>query len=199
MGYTHGIKWDLVAIKEHIMGMVKSQGLDRMPSRSECEAFFGNTALTNAISKRIGWRRLAREMELPIKRSETAFGNSYEMVACNELSLRGFDVKKMPQNFPYDILVNGCVKVDVKASRLYKGNNGNFFSFNLEKPFCTCDIYLLYCINTDTAQVITLVVPSKFVAAQSQISVGEHNSKYYRFSNRFHYIKDYCEFMESVG
>ena len=87
----------------------------------------------------------------------------------------------------------------VKASRLYHGTGGNFYSFNLEKPFCTCDIYVLRMIGGDGIEVDTLVVPSKVVATNTQISVGETTSKYQRYSQKWEYISAYSSFMESVG
>ena len=110
----------------------------------------------------------------------------------------GYEVRRMPQNFPYDLLVNDSVKVDVKASRLYHGAGGNFYSFNLEKPFCTCDIYVLRMIDVDGSEVDTLVVPSKSVSTNTQISVGETTSKYRKYSQKWEYIADYCAFMDSV-
>lgn len=104
----------------------------------------------------------------------------------------------MPQNYPYDLLVNDSVKIDVKASKLYHGKGGNFYSFNLEKPYCTCDLYVLRLINDDGIEEDTLVIPSAHVATNTQISVGESKSKYKKYSNRWDYISQYCGFVESV-
>ena len=199
MGYTHGCKWTLDDIKARILEVVAAEGLGRMPSRSECEAYYNNTSLTNAVSRSIGWYALAKEIGLPIKDSDTYFGKLHEENAQKELSAMGYDVRRMSQNFPYDLLINGCVKVDVKASRLFKGKMGNFYAFNLEKPFCTCDIYLLYCLNDDGTQNDTLIIPSKFVAFNTQISVGETKSVYHKYSHRWDYIQIFCDFNSSVG
>lgn len=59
---------------------------------------------------------------------------------------RRFSVRRMAQNFPYDLLVDDCVKIDVKASNLYRGPNGDFYTFNLEKPYATCGIYILFAL-----------------------------------------------------
>lgn len=88
----------------------------------------------------MGWYDLADQLGLPIKESETYFGKRQETVAQEQLITMGYEVRRMPQNFPYDLLVNDCLKVDVKASQLYRGPHGNFYTFNTEKPFCTCDI-----------------------------------------------------------
>lgn len=199
MGYTHGTKWTEEKIEEALLNMVKSENLKRMPSRKEVEQFYGNCCLANAISKRIGWYQLADKLGLPIKDSETYFGKKQEHLVQEEIIARGHEVRRMPQNFPYDLLVNDCVKIDVKSSRLYKGSSGNFYSFNLEKPYCTCDIYVLRIIQESYDRIKTLVIPSKDVPTNTQISVGETNSKYYKYLDKWEYIDDYSRFFESVG
>ena len=200
MGYTHGTRWTDEEITEKIIEIVKFSHLDRMPTRKEVEQYCGDTSLTNAITRRKGgWYALAEKMQLPIKECETTFGKSHEKIIMERLISMGYEVRRMPQNFPYDLLVNDRVKVDVKASRLYHGTGGNFYSFNLEKPFCTCDIYVLRMIGEGGIEVDTLVVPSKVVSTNTQISVGEITSKYHRFSQKWKYISAYCSFMDSVG
>lgn len=198
MGYTHGTKWTDELIKEKVLEVVKALKIDRMPTRSECVNYFHDGRLANAISKRCGWYSLAKELDLDIKESETTFGKRYETIAEELLQELGFQVRRMSQNFPYDLLVDDCVKVDVKASRLYKGKLGNFYSFNLEKPYATCDIYLLFAINDSDEIEKTMVVPSKNVIAQNQISVGEYNSKYHKYTERFDLIKAVVGFWGKV-
>ena len=169
-----------------------------MPSRRECEEYYHNCALTNAVTKKIGWYQLASEMGLPVKRSETGFGKAYESQMVELLQNMGFCVRRMPQNFPYDLLIDDRVKVDVKASRLYKGPNGNFYSYNLEKPFATCDFYILLSVDYDGHVSRNMVVPSVRVISQTQISVGENESVYHKFTDRFDLIKTASLFWEGL-
>jgi hypothetical protein len=199
LGYTHGTKWTDDLIKEKVLEVVAALELERMPSRKECEMHFQDGGLVNAISKRCGFYKLANQLGLPIKESETYFGKKQEAVAQEQLISMGYEVRRMSQNFPYDLLVNDCLKVDVKASNLYSGVKGNFYAFNLEKPFCTCDIYMLYLLNNDKTEKDVLIVPSVFVATNTQISVGEITSKYYKYSQRWDYIASYSEFLASVS
>lgn len=199
MGYTHGIKWTEESIENALMKVVRDLELDRMPSCKEVEKYYGNCCLTNAISKRIGWYALAERLGLPIKESETYFGKRQEKSVQEEIIARGHEVRKMPQNFPYDLLVDDCIKIDVKASRLFRGCHGNFYAFNLEKPFCTCDIYVLRLLKDNSDLIGTLIVPSKDVPTNTQISVGEKHSKYYKYRDRWDYIEEYSRFFESVG
>jgi hypothetical protein len=43
-----------------------------------------------------------------------------------------------------------------------------------------------------------MVVPSNRVIANNQISVGEHNSKYYQFTDRFDLIENVAAFWASL-
>lgn len=198
MGYTHGEKWTLEKIKNGILEVVEANELKRMPSRSEVDKYFGDYKLSNAISKRIGWYSLAKEMGLPLKESDTLFGKKHEEKAKEILVSLGYEVRKMPQNFPYDLLVDDCLKIDVKASKLYNGERGNFYSFNLEKQYSTCDLYLLFLIDEKETTKDILVLPSKFVSTNTQIGVGEKSSKYYRFSEKWEYIEQYTSFFGSI-
>lgn len=198
MGYTHGTKWTDELIKQKILEVVEALKLDRMPSRRECMDYFHDDALVNAVSRRYRWHNLADELGLQMKESETFFGKSYETMATELLQSLGFEVRRMSQNFPYDLLVDDCVKVDVKASRLYKGKLGNFYSFNLEKPFATCDFFLLFAIDDDNAIARKMVVPSSHVISTTQISVGEHKSKYYQFTDRFDLIETATNFWREL-
>ena len=199
MGYSRGTEWTDELIKEKVFEVVAALELDRMPSRKECETYFKNGCLASAITRRKSWYSLAAELGLPVKDSETCLGKRYETIAEEQLNGKGFDTRRMPQNFPYDILVDSSIKVDVKVSHLFKGPNGSFYAFNLEKPFCTCDIYLLYTLEEDGDNIKDLlIVPSKFVPSNTQISVGAINSKYYKYRDRWDYIESYSSFLETV-
>lgn len=199
MGYTHGTKWTDELIKQKVLEVIDALKLDRMPSRKECENYFHNTALTNAISDRCGWYNLAKELGIEIKESETHFGKTYEARATEMLQGMGFEVRRMSQNFPYDLLVDDCVKIDVKASRLYRGKQGNFYSFNLEKSFATCDFFILLTVSDDDTIERKMIVPSSHVIANNQISVGEHKSKYYQYTDRFDLIENAVTFWTNLG
>ena len=198
MGYSHGIKWTDEMIRDRVLEVVNALQLDRMPSRSECDNYYHNSGLTNAISKRYGWYDLANELGLEIKESETWFGKNCEIMAAELFRAEGFEVRRMPQNFPYDLLVDDCVKVDVKASKLYKGKQGNYYSFNLEKPFATCDFYLLLAVNEDGSTERKMIVPSNRVVANNHISVGENKSKYHAFTDRFDLIEAASRFWSGI-
>jgi hypothetical protein len=200
MGYTHGHKWTDEKIKQCVKKVVIAYELDRMPSQKECINYYGNYSLANAVARRNGgWYGLAKELGLPIKKSETYLGKTQEGIACEMLISRGFEVERTPQNFPYDILVDNSVKIDVKASHLYRGKQGNFFTFNLEKKYATCDIYVLLALDENDNIINTFIVPSKFVIKNTQISIGEYASKYHKYRDRWDYISNLSEYFASIG
>lgn len=199
MGYSHGKRWTDDEIKRAILELMDACNMKRMPSRRECVDYYGDHKLANAITRRRGgWYGLAKEMGLPIKKSATYLGKMQEAKVCEILLSMGFDVERMSQNFPYDLLADNCVKIDVKASRLYHGKQGNFFAFNLEKKYATCDVYVLLALDDDGEIINAYIVPSKFVINNSQISIGERSSKYSVFRERWDYITKFSQFFRSV-
>jgi hypothetical protein len=199
MGYAHGTKWTEQSIKEGVLEVVKNCKLSRMPSRKEIEDYYNDCRLTNAISKRMGYYKLAQELGLPIKESNTYFGKKHEQILSEKLVCMGYEVERMPQNFPYDILVNNAIKIDAKVSRLYKGVHGNFYSFNLEKPYTTCDILVLMALDDNSNIKTFYVVPSLFVYKHTQIGIGENKSKYEKFKDKWSYLEQYISFIDEVS
>lgn len=197
MGYTKGTMWNDDLIKERILEVVENLKLDRMPSRQEVIQYYNNSALAAKVGKESGgWYKWAKKLNLSIKKSETGLGKQYEKKAFETLSNKGFAVEQMSQNFPYDLLVNDCVKIDVKTSHIYKGVNGNFYTYNLEKSRSTCDIYLLYAMGEDND--VVYIVPSVFVPKNTQNSIGECNSKYHKFIDKWDYVGMYSKFNNEI-
>lgn len=197
MAYSHGIKWNDEKIKEKILEVKDGLGIDRMPSRKETEQFYNDNRLASAISHRRGWRHYANELGLEIKKSETEFGKINESFVDTLLKQKGYSTRRMPQNHPYDILLNDNIKIDVKASRLYRGKNGSFYAFNLEKEYPTCDVFILVAIKDDNKKIY--VVPSVAVSGQVQISIGGTNSKYNIYLERWDFIDAFDEFYKKIS
>jgi hypothetical protein len=85
------------------------------------------------------------------------------------LKQRGMKVKQMPRNHPFDLLVNGHIRVDVKSAirTSYKGSDGypiaGWVFSNLHSP-PTCDIYILICLNRSRLNIEKIyVIPATMV------------------------------------
>lgn len=191
MGHTHGTAWTDELIESMIIECKDGMGIARMPSRAEIKSYFGDDCLTNKISKTYGYYGWAERLGLSMKGSDTQTGKIGERFARKWLEEHGLDVQQMTTNYPYDLYVNGCVKVDVKYSHLYspKGASFAFYSFRLGKEIPTCDIYLLIAQDKENTRRY-FVVPSR-EAQQKQISIGEKKSVYYKYENRIDIILDY--------
>ena len=189
MGYTHGKRWDEEEIKRSVLEIVEKMGMDRMPSRSEIEEYTGNTALTNKLAKSGGIYHYAELLGLPIKKSETLFAMKYEGMVKSILLSQGMEADLTPMKAPYDILVNKRVKIDVKASRVVKSGPSDCYSFNLEKPMQTCDVYVAITLEESDEIKDIYIIPASVMSGKNQLSIGIHNSKYADYIERWDIIK----------
>lgn len=196
MGYTHGIRWTEEKIEQSILYVISELKLDRMPTRKEIISIYGDDTLTNKISKSLGYYGWAEKLGLKVQSNCTNVGKEAEKYVCNQLLQLGFSPKQMLQNYPFDLLVNEVCKVDVKYSNLYKGKNGNFYSFSLRKQPATCDFYILVAENDRKAKTI-YVVPACTVN-QKHISIGEVNSAYHIYENRFDLLTEYIDMVSEL-
>lgn len=187
------MQWTEKLISDSIMNVVNSMHISHMPTRNEIRDFYGNDALTNKVSKTYGYYGWAKKLKLPLKKNDTLTGKIGEEEAAQLLRANGYFVKQMPQNHPFDLLVNGLVKIDVKYSHLYRGPSGDFYSFALRKKYPSCDIYFL--ISEDSR---AFIVPSKNVQ-QLQISVGKVHSKYEKYLWRYDIIDQLCNALSTIS
>lgn len=200
MGYTHGRKWEDGDVEKEIMMVVKHLGIDRFPTKKEIEDFFGNKSLSNKISRGGGSRRYASLLGLELSNSESEFGNFYEEYAIDDIyNNTGLSGVHMETRYPYDILVNGNIKVDVKASRrLYHKNSAlPYYSFNLEKRDPTCDLFIFYCLNNKCDIDRTVIIPSCIVSGKTQIGMGGL-SKWEAYENKWNYFEQYNKFYSDI-
>lgn len=197
MGYTHGKEWSDDLVKIEILKVMRALNINRMPTRKEIELVTQNSSLTNRISRTKGYYGWAEELGLSLKPSETNFGKEHEYLVKELLEHKGYQVIKMAQNYPFDLLVNNNIKVDVKTSRLYKGTKGEFYTFNLEKKYASCDIYIAICINDENKIEKLLIIPSSKLKI-SQLSIGK-NSIYDIYKDAFEWLEKYDSFYSIIN
>ena len=197
MGYSHGKQWSEKDIEIGIFEVISILGDNGyMPSTHDIEEVTKSFALSNAIARRGGFHYWAKKLGLKMKNSETKFGKTYEEKCFSTLTILGYECQYTSAKYPYDILANN-VKIDVKSGTLYGGVTGKYFTFNLEKPKPTCDIYICYCIENLEVQKI-YIIPSCVVSGKTQISLGVKCSKYDRFIGKWEIIKEYDEFYNTI-
>lgn len=169
-----------------------------MPTRKEIEMVTEDSKLTSRISRTKGYYGWARELDLNIKDSETTVGKQYEYKIKKLLEQKGYSVKKMAQNYPFDLLINNNIKVDVKVGHPYNSdNNSRYHTFNLYKQYASCDLYIIICLDENDFIEKTLIIPSNILKV-TQLSIGKY-SAYDKFVDCFDYIDKYDYFYKTLS
>ena len=190
-------RWTDDAIKEALQYMISKTGQNTLPTYEEIRQFYGNYKLTNAMRRTGGPARWAKELGMEIKDSESRLGFNYEDYFIDEMVKSGHictHVNILKDAYPYDVLVDNAVKVDVKVSRKF-GNYGSspYYTFNLEKKNQTCDVYACYCIEEDkdnNAYVSKFyTIPASVLSGKRQLSIGMGPGKYTEFMNNYEPIE----------
>lgn len=196
---TNSFSWTTDRAEKEIIQIKDSLGLDRMPTRSEILNFRENNDLCSYISRSYGFYGYASRLGLPIKESETTVGKKFEYIVSGIIHADGHSVEHMPQNHPYDLFVDGCLKIDVKYSNLFQGEHGNFYRFSWEKKYPACDVYVLISSKTGEQDCAVIrVIPSCHIDNTSGLAIGEHNSIYDMYINRWDYIDEYLSFYKRM-
>lgn len=190
--------WSEFKIERSVIEVIKGMCIDRMPSKQEMEDFCGDTKLSNAIQKKGGYRYWADKLNLELKNSETKFGVDVEETVVKAMRAMGYDCEPTPTKYPYDILVEKCAKVDVKAARVTKIRGYSAYSFRLAKPQQTCDFYILVPVDMNGDVIKTYIVPSHITTGHKQICISTNNSKYDKYLGRWDLIDEYVNAMRAI-
>lgn len=191
------MNWDNELIEQKIMEVANTFSPKRMPSRSEIEMYYGNSALTNKIAKTGGFAQWADSLGLEQKHSDTKTGIIAEKYVYELLKSKGFDVELTPWKYPYDIIANNCVKIDVKAAHKSYVRDNLCFMYRIEKEQPTCDFYAFCEMENDTVSNI-YVVPAIMFSKQSMVGMGTITKKYKDYKDRFDLIQSAIIFYQKL-
>lgn len=184
------MNWTDELIRKSILEVVEHIGVKRMPTACEIKDYHGNSKLVGAIANRGGFMTWAEKMDLPMKDGDVMLGISYEKYTKELLEKKGFECIHTSTKFPYDLLVDGKVKIDVKVSHLVDMGNGSAYTFKIAKNMPKCDLYIAHCLNENTGKVAkTYIIPAHVLTGMSQLSIGKGCSKYDAYLNRWELIK----------
>lgn len=199
VGYSHGKKWDEKQIADAILLIVRENHMNTFPTHSEMEQFYGNKALSVRVSRTGGTRYWASKLNLRIKQCESEFGNEYELRAIQDIfENTGLTAIQTKPRYPYDLFVDGQIKVDVKASKQIFTNCHTWQNtFHLEKVKPTCDIFVLYCLDKDGIFIKRLIIPSCILSGKTQIGVGKE-SKWNEYEDNWNLFREYHEFYQKL-
>lgn len=187
-------KWTEVTIATEIMKLANQFDPPRMPSNSETVEMYGSCGLSNAISKNGGYRYWAKKLGLEHAYSETKVGVQGEAFIADELRSMGFDVQTTSARFPYDLLIDGCVKVDVKSANTSYIRGCPIHAFRLAKRQQTCDIYIFYEIDTGAVY----VVPAHIIHGQVQVEMGLDSKMYRPYKDAYALITELSNAYKSM-
>jgi len=196
MGYNNiGVQWNDTEIRNKILEVVSALNIDRMPSNTEIIQVLKSSGLSNAIRRRGGLYKWSKKMGLSIKKSETQTGKGFEEVAIKMLNQRGYEIIRMTTKYPFDLLVNNNISIDVKAARpVYNGER--IYVVGLNKKYATCDLYLILLLDETDNVEKTLIIPGNKLK-QTSLNLGR-NLKYNQYIDRWDYIDQYSKFYESL-
>ena len=188
----------IIETEKRIMEVVKGMGINRMPSCSEVMLFTGGHSLANRIIRSGGFKKWAERLNLKLQNCETYFADKYEQLTEEFLKQIFTTVNRMPTRFPYDILINNRTKIDVKASRIFKGKTGYFYKFNLESKYPKSDFYVVYCVGDNDETQKVLVIPSSVMSGHRELSIGIH-SKYDKYIDKWDLIEMHDRAMKDIA
>lgn len=194
MGYARGIQWTDELIATEVMKVANQFNPPRMPSNSEAIVMTGSHALSNAISKHGGYKYWAVRLGLEQKKTDTKLGVEGEKHIAEELFRRGYTVEMTSARHPYDILVNGCVKVDVKTANISYVRGYPIHSYRLAKGQPTCDFYVMYEVDTEKVY----VVPSWKLLGQVQVGMGIDSKLYKKYLEAYHLLAEASDMYKSM-
>ena len=197
MGYTHGKQWTEEEIGENILLVSKVLNINRMPSTSEMGMVLGSSSLPNVVAKSGGFKKWADKLKLDIKISETQTGKGFEELAIKLLEDKGYIVQRMSTKYPFDLLVNECISVDVKAGRPYMSHNSRVHTVGINKKYATCNLYLVFALNEIDQVERTFIIPGCDLKHTS-MNFGE-NSIYNIYVDRWDLIKKYDQFYNNLN
>lgn len=191
--------WNEDRIKNSLLFIVGKTKQTHMPTHSEMIEFYGDNRLSNAVRRHGGTNYWASVLGLEMKDCESKSGADYESIFCEQVFAKtGLEPQRTKPRYPYDVLVGGSVKVDVKSG-VRVGKTSKYFSFNLEKKEQTCDVFVVYCLNDNYEQEKVYVIPANVLSGKTQLSFGIVESKYDIYLDRWDIISKCYDFWEGVG
>lgn len=189
--------WTEESIEKALIQYIDTHDLKRMPSKPDL-INSGEGALGNALTRHKGMKWWADKIGVELKESETKTGNTYEYLAMKKIEdiSNHLSVEKMSSKHPYDLLVNGCVKVDVKVGRAHRHFEARAHTFALNKKYATCDIYVCVALDEENQVEKCFIIPAAHVQIVT-LNIGR-DSKYNKYMDNWNFIYNFANAYESA-
>ncbi len=158
MGWSHGQHWTIERIEEHIKPIAARLG--RMPSMSELRQEGRNDLAVQLGRGEGGMSGWASRLGVAMKDSETTRGHRWEVYVLELLRDLGRTVERQTTRAPFDLLVDGRCRVNVKSAALTRQKTGPpGFHFGINKSWQHCDVFAL--VRSNVERPVVLWVPSR--------------------------------------
>lgn len=145
----------------------------RMPSANELRAH-GYGSLPSRLTRTGGMLVWAERLGLASSKDAHSpeFGERWEEYVTAVLRTHHYAAEPQRRHAPFDILVGGNLRVDVKASRYHDYGAVRGFTFWLGKCWQKCDVFALVKVDGPTPAI--LWVPSSEAQQQTITLTGKH-------------------------
>jgi hypothetical protein len=175
-------RWSDDLIKTQLLEIYSTLG--RMPTNSDLASWRkGN--LSNAIVSRGGFLFWASKLGIPRVFSDSDVGWLGEEEVSSILTSKGYLIsQRKAMKTPYDIIVNGLIRIDVKSAKYaeYGASTGWFYRVGKDVQ---SDIVCFFQMDTKDMY----FVPWKYCPS-SNVTITKTGRKYKDFKNRFDIIDE---------
>lgn len=193
-----GLSWTEEEIERQLRQVIDIFDLDHFPTAKELKDYTGTANLYCAINKNGGVKRWADRLGAAVRTYRPSSPQAFEERAMRSIKEEtGFDCVRTSDRCPFDLYVNGQIKIGIKPVLYWPGRTAKTWIFRFDKTQPVCDIYILYCILSKTEIAKTLVIPSCVLSGKEIISMGLMGI-YDCYKNRWDIIAKYNEFFRTM-
>lgn len=190
------VKWNDDLVESELRKSMDVLCIDRMPTAPELKSI-GRNDLHCRISKTIKYSELSKRLGLERKDSETAQGDKYEGIILEKIKNMGYEVAATTTKHAYDLLANNTVKIEVKSGSAHNHFGSRAFTFGINKPIHTSDIYIIIAVDEQKEIEKILVIPSHELQLKT-LNIGA-KSKYNKYIDAWHYLKAFDNFYKTLN
>lgn len=105
--------------------------------------------------------------------------------------------EQMSCKYPFDLLVNDKIRIDVKAAKAYISRGSRCHTVGINKRYAACDLYLIFALDKDENIERTFVIPGCDLRVTS-MNFGK-NSIYNIYLDRWDLLKKYDDFYNNLA
>lgn len=185
--------WTHEKILEQILDVMQELCINRLPTKKEMNKVTGSWSLYSAMRKFGGVEYWANILNVKAGSEAKNFGMKFENIAGDILENKKFKIDRMRDGYPFDILVNDKVKIDVKTSKQHKLKNDEIeYIFFVNEKYPTSDFYMMLGVNENREKIkVIYIIPSYMVKGTVRIRYGK---KFNKYINRFDLIEKLDKF-----